>query len=267
MRFYAMQRLARFLIIVCLVVFSTAGRAQNPGQGVSVNIELKSVIVRGDTIGVKAQVTNLGSSRDSLLTYMVDAPSGVTQILRPSPASDWFTLSAFRSRPMATWISGQTVPPGGTSPDLYFESIGVPAIVTYWAEGEHEPPDLPDAPESALATDPLTTEMVNGKTVGVMPWPVDRSAAGLLSRLRGLTQSACASPTVWITDSTLCAQLTSDLDQAETFRANGQTTEARNSLDNFKARLAGPNGTFAADVSSSGYWLLVPNADIVKNSL
>jgi len=253
--------------ILLLPVVVSRAESQAPGKGVTVAIDIKSVTVVGDTVAVTERVTNSASSRDSLLTYMIDSPSGITAIQRPTTGGIWVAQRAYRGRPMAYWIIGSTIVPGGTSPDLYFVSVGVPGIVTYWAQGEHEPAEVRDVPDSTVTYDPMNDEMVNGSTVGVSPWPVDRSAAGLLSRLRGLTQTSCASPLSWVNDSSLCTQLLVTLDQAESYRANGQTTEARASLDAYTASLSGPNGTFAPGVSSSGYWLLVANANIVKSLL
>ncbi len=260
-----MRKLQLSCSLIFLAVLGAKAGSQAPGKGVTVSIEIKSVTVSGDTVAVTEQVTNSASSRDSLLTYMVDSPSGVTAIQRPTTGGIWVAQRAYRGRPMAYWISGSTIVPGGNTPDLYFTSIGIPGIVTYWAQGEHEPAEVRDAPDSTVTYDPMNDEMVSGSTVGVSPWPVDRSASGLLTRLRGLTQTGCSSPLLWVNNSSLCNQLLAALDQAESYRANGQTAEARGSLDTFMALLSGPNGTFASGVSSSGYWLLVPNATIVKN--
>jgi hypothetical protein len=61
--------------------------------------------------------------------------------------------------------------------------------------------------------------MINGKTVGVEPWPPDRTAKALLARLRALSQTSCGSPLKWITSSALCTKLIGYLDQADTYRA------------------------------------------------
>jgi hypothetical protein len=259
--------------IICLVL-SIASQplrlgAQNPGQRIVLQVEPRSITIRGDTVGVVAAVTNLATSQESLLSYLVDAPSGIVSINRPNPTARWYASTDFRDRPMAVWdILGQQLTPGETSPDLYFESIGVPGILTYWAGGKFPRSNNEDLPDSVLVTDPLVTEMISGKTVGVSPWPIDRTPGGLLSRLRSLTQSSCTTPLLWITDSNLCGQLTNDVDQAEGYRANGQMTEARAVLDHFASLLSGSvAGTFATGVTGSGYWLLKPNSEIIKNML
>jgi hypothetical protein len=110
--------------------------------------------------------------------------------------------------------------------------------------------------------------MLTGQTVGIEPWPADRSAQSLLARLRGLTQTSCTTPLQWISSTTLCDALIADLDQAESFRSSGQTAEARNSLSAFIAAITGsPPGTPAAGVTAAGYWLLQSNASIVLDLL
>lgn len=243
--------------------------AQNPGQRISIGIDLNSVTIRGDTIGVASTVTNLGTSQESLLSYLVDVPSGVINIRTPAPVANWYASTDFRARPMAVWdILEQQIGPGSATPELYFESIGVPGILTYWAGGKFARSADEDAPDSSLVVDPLTVEMITGKTVGVDPWPVDRSPAGLLTRLRSLTQWSCDPPLIWIADSNLCAQLLGDVDQAKAYNASGQAVQARSSLDHYILLLSGSSpAPYAEGVNSSGYWLLKPNAEIIKGML
>lgn len=238
---------------------------QNPGQKVNVDIGVDSVVLRGDTVGVFSKITNGASSQEALSSYYVDEPSGVVAIRRPtSPGTKWYPNNNFRSRPMATWdVLGTQLAPGGTSPQLYFESIGLPGILPYWAGGKFALSTDEDLPDSVLVTDPLSTEMVSGKTVGVDPWPIDRSPAGLLSRLRTLTQSTCAAPLAWITDSNLCGQLLTDVDSADSYRAAGQTTQAKTTLSHFVSLLGSP-GAYASGVKSSAFWLLRTNAEIIN---
>jgi len=184
----------------------------------------------------------------------------------PAPAQSWAAFNDFNGLPMAYWAMLDLVPPGTTTPGLYYESTGLPGIVNYWAGGEVPPKggeeDEPNP--SAPPNDPLVTEMINGKTVGVEPWPADRSSQALLARLRSLTQTSCAAPLSWVTDSGLCSQLIQDLDSAEAYRASGAATQARTSLLHFGSLLTGtPPGSYPAGVSSSAYWLLKPNADVI----
>jgi hypothetical protein len=245
----------------------TSAIAQTYGRNLSVTIDVRSVSLRGDTVAVTSRLTNLLGSQESLQVYLADAPGGVIRIDAPAPTIQWDTSNNFRSRPTAYWSSLHLVAPGATTPDLYYESIGVPGIVTYWAQGHFGAGDDEDQPDSSATPDILGTQMITGSTVGVTPWPVDRTPAALLARLRTLAQASCATPLVWITDSNLCTQIVADLDQAETYRANGQVTQAKSTIDVFITRLGGTGGAYASGVTSSGYWLLVPNATIIKDAL
>jgi hypothetical protein len=248
--------------IVTLMLFPAALRAQNPGAHLTVDVTVNSVVVRGDTVGVTYVVYNRPSSQDSLFEFIVDAPATVKRIPLPQPDSDYDALGSYQGRPAANWGFLGLLAPSATSTPLYFESKGIPDTVTFWAGGDFPPPD--EASGDTLPTDVIKYHSVPGTTVGVKPWPADRTAAALVTRLRNSTQAVCSATLSWITDANLCGQLVSDVDQAETYRANGQVVEARSSLDHFVSLLTGTNGGFASGVTSPAYWLLVSNAGIIR---
>jgi hypothetical protein len=250
------------ILIAAVFVFPSALWAQNPGTHLLVDVTVDSVVVRGDTTGVTYVVYNRPSSQDSLFKFIVDAPATVKRIPRPQPDSDFHVLAVYRGRPTANWGFLGLLLPSATSPALYFESVGIPDTVTFWAGGNFPRPD-PES-EDTLPNDVLKYHSVPGITVGVKPWPVDRTAGALLTRLRNLSQTVCSAPLTWITDATLCGQLVADVDQAQASRANGQLIEARSTLDHFVALLGGGSGGFASGVSSSGYWLLASNAALIR---
>jgi hypothetical protein len=251
-----------------LILFAESLAAQNPGQHVQVIVTPVLTTIRADTAGVTLTVRSGTASTENLSTFLIDAPGHVLRISTPSPAMSWSTDSLWAGQPKALWIILALLPPGSTTPQLYFESVGLPGILTYWAGGDFPPPMVDDANDGKPAPDLLATEMINGKTVGVEPWPSDRTAKGLLARLRSLTQSSCGSPLLWITSSTLCTKLIGYVDQAETYRASGKTTQAKSSLNSYISALSGKtSGTFATGVTASGYWLLQPNANIVISKL
>ena len=265
------MRLRSISLFLVLALCSRSAAAQpGPGQNVHVNVAISSVTLRGDTTGVSSTVANLATSLEKLNAFLVDAPSGVLRIQRPSPVRNWGAFTDFSARPIAYWAILGLLPAGTTSPVLYYESVGLPAIVTFWAGG-----DFPltggeaDEPNpSAPPIDPLVSEMINGKTVGVNPWPTDRSSKALIARLRTLTQTSCAAPLTWITSSTLCTKLIGYLDQAETNRAAGKRPQAKSAMNSYISSLSGKTaGTFAAGVTNPGYWLLKPNADIINSVL
>jgi len=260
----------RILKFIVAVVCAAKLPAQTPGTRLSVEVNVTSVVIRGDTTGVFYTVRNGSGSQDSLFTFTVDAPARVIYIAAPPPDSIWKADSLVSgNQPAAQWVTLDLLPPGAISPDLSFESLGLPSIVTHWAEGGWPLPACCDD-DSANAGDAYTLAIrsVQGKTVGVEQWPSDRSTQALLGRLHELTQTVCGSPLIWVTDSALCTALVSDLSAAESFRASGATIEARNSLDHYKGLLSGPDpGSFAPGVTSPAYWLLRANADIVRGRL
>jgi hypothetical protein len=156
------------------------------------------------------------------------------------------------------------IPAGSSTPELHFDAVGLPGIVTYWAGGVFVFPSREETDNSSPDPDPLATEMINGKTVGVEPWPSDRTANGLIARLRRLTQRTCAAPLNWVNSASLCSQLLSNLDRAKSFRAKGDRVNAKKSLSSFITAISGSSpGKFAPGVNSRVYWLLKINADIV----
>jgi hypothetical protein len=238
-------------------------RGPGPGQRIKVEVQVTSIVNRGDTIGITYQVKNLVGSEEALLSFLVDAPSGVVSIARPSPRKNWYASTDFRQRPMAVWdLLGHQLPAGEVTPDLSFESVGLPGFSTFWAGGKFELPSN----EDAAVDDPLANEMINGATVGVEPLPSDRSPAALLKRLSALTDAACKPQLLWLTDTAMCSQLASDLNEAATLSASGKSIEAKEVLSHY-VKLLEPNGTRAAGVSTAGYWLLKSNAEIIKARL
>jgi hypothetical protein len=255
----------RRLCLTLLIAVSTTAMAQAPGTQLTVDVTIKSLVLRGDTVGITYTVFNRATSRDSLFDFTVDAPAGVKIISQPLPDTSYMVLDSYHGRPVADWGFLNLLIPSATSIPLYFESVGLPGIVTEWAGG-----DVPIVEESAdtLPDDRLAVNSVQGKTVGVNPWPVDRTSKALIARLRSLTQTSCASPLTWITSATLCTKLIGYLDQAESNRAAGKRTQAKAAMNNYITSLSGKTaGTFASGVTNPGYWLLKPNADIINGIL
>jgi hypothetical protein len=250
---------------VALLMAGSALSAQIPNAQLTVDVTVKSVAVRGDTVGVTYVIFSRATSLDSLFTFTVDAPAGVKSLPTPQPKTSYSVLGSYRGRPVADWAFLDLLAPSATSIPLYFESVGPPGIVTTWFGKE-----LPVLTERAdtLPDDRLANYSVQGKTVGVSPWPADRSSKALIARLRTLTQTTCAAPLTWITSSTLCTKLIGYLDQAETNRAAGKRPQAKSAMNSYISSLSGKtSGTFAAGVTNPGYWLLKPNADIINTIL
>lgn len=240
--------------------------AQATGTHLTVDVTIKSIAVRGDTMGLTYVVLNKATSRDSLLRFAVDAPAGVKSIPLPQPPTSYYVLGTYQGRPTAEWMFLDFLAPGAASIPVYFESVGLPAVETQWAGGDDPP--VQESVADSTSEDPLKYHAVVGKTVGVEPWPGDRSAKALIARLKTLTQTSCAAPLTWITSSSLCTNLIGYLNQAETNRAAGNATKAKSSMASYIKSLSGKTaGTFATGVTNPGYWLLKTNADIVVSKL
>ncbi len=253
----------RFLNALLALAACTAAHAQTPGTQLTVDVTIDSVALRGDTIGVSYVLYNRPQSQDSMATFTVDAPAGVLALPTPQPIAKWWVSDRYRGQSVAHWVRLGGLPPSATSIPLYVESIALPGIVTYWIVGRFDVPEG-EGDDSTLRN-PLTDNSVTGKTLGVESFPANRSVQGLLSRLRDLTNASCASPLLWITDSTICAQLINDVDQAEAFRSGGQTLLAKSALTHYETLLSA--GSITGSVTNPGYWLLKPNAEIIRNAL
>src|SRR6267378_4344318 len=195
----------RIFIALLSALLSRSLLAQNPGQHVIVDVHIASITRSSDTTGVSYLVTSLAGSTEKLGRFAVDVPGGVLRITTPGPAKRWDTeKSGFNGRPLAEWVGGM-IPAGSSTPELHFDAVGLPGIVTYWAGGVFVFPSREETDNSSPDPDPLATEMINGKTVGVEPWPSDRTANGLIARLRRLTQRTCAAPLNWVNSVSLCS--------------------------------------------------------------
>lgn len=254
------------ILITLVLAAASALPAQTPGTRITVDVTVKSLVVQGDTMTVTYSLYNRPTSRDSLYTFTVDAPARIKSIPTPQPDTSYDADSIYRDRPVADWAFLSLLPPGSTSVALTFQSVGLPSIVSDWVGGHY--PLVEESASDTLDRDPLRQRTVRGKTVGVSPWPTNRTPRALIARLRTLTQTGCAAPLTWITSSSLCAKLIGYLDQAETNRAAGKRAQAQSSMNSYITVLSGEiAGTFASGVTSSGYWLLKPNAVIIVRRL
>ena len=240
--------------------------SQAPGTRLTVDVTVTSIALRGDTATVSYTLYNRPTSQDSLLLFMVDAPAHVKSISRPSPDSLWSADTLLHAvQPVAMWGDLGLLAPAATSSALSFESVGLPGIQQTWIQGSFP---IPTGTESDSGPPPPASfEEFNviGKTVGIDPWPNDRSSQALLARVRSLTQTTCDASLQWISNASLCTQMLADLDEAESQRAAGSPSAARGAIDSFVSRLGGPDpANLASGVTTSAYWLLKPNADIVR---
>src|SRR4051812_37143743 len=68
-----------------------------------VDVTVATIHLRGDTVEITHVVHNRRSSRDSLVTFLVAARSGILRMRRPEPGRNWAAFQDFSGRPMANW--------------------------------------------------------------------------------------------------------------------------------------------------------------------
>src|SRR5712671_4384561 len=253
----------RFFFLL-LLLFPGSGSAQIAGTRFTLDVTVNSVVMRGDTAQVTYILYNRPQSQDSVFMFVVDAPARVRYISRPQPSSLWLVDSLIHvSEPAAFWSMLSYLAPSASTPSLQFESVGLPGVVTNWAIGKWPIKTCCDDDPPGSGENVLVTRSVQSKTVGVEPWPGDRSSQAMLSRLRTLTQNSCSTPLNWITDSSLCTQLIADIDAAESFRASGSGSQVQTTIDHYNG-LLGTSAAFAPGVTSPAFWLLSSNAGIIR---
>jgi hypothetical protein len=108
-------------------------------------------------------------------------------------------------------------------------------VVSYRLKGHAEPPEVEEGVPVASAP-PIWANAAAGVTVGIEALPADQSPGALVTRLRELTDAACALEWLGRTD---CAALRDEADAAAQALAAGQTGAARTGVQTFRARADG----------------------------
>lgn len=241
-----------------LACLSSAVLAQGaPGTNLAVEVGFRRIAMRADTVRIEYLVRNAEESREELFEFTVEAPSKVVRIDLPVPEENWDTSTVYKTLSVASWgLLGEQLHAGTTTPQLAFEAVGLPGLVTYWAGGwfpvepletEYEPPP-PMSPREAIAA-----TAVQGRTIGVDPLPADRRPAALLERLVGLLDDTCGD-LGWITSASVCSSLMEKL--------------RRGRMESFLAELAAEHqagGTLP--VKDAAFWLLKVNAEYLRNRI
>jgi hypothetical protein len=178
-----------------LLLYSASSSGQTLGTRITLDVSVTGITFRGDTARVTYVLSNRPESQDSMLVFIVDAPARVSYIPVPQPDTMWMVDSLIHdNEPAALWGKLDLLPPAASTDPIFFESVGLPGVVTTWTQGDFPIPECCDEDLPSSGEDVFVTRTVPGKTVGVQAWPVDRSAQALLARLRSVTQSTCASP-------------------------------------------------------------------------
>jgi hypothetical protein len=185
----------------------------------SIRVNPISLDVRGDTVRIAYLVTNTQASPTELFMFTVDAPAPALKVEKPAPPTRWdMDVKKKFGRSVALWAFIEpTLAPGNTSPPLAFSALGLPGIVKYWGE-PWIPPDTvetADVPASSVRPpSPGNSAADSGLTVGVVPFPRDRSRAALLVRLSGFLTDVCARG--WVDNQGICSSLRVKIQHDET---------------------------------------------------
>jgi hypothetical protein len=236
-----------------------------PGTNIEIAVVVAGVAVRGDTTEITYVLRNEPRSAEQLFSFTVDAPSPVLRISIPQPEEDWLTNTKYRSRSVADWtVLGEQMQPGEVSPTLSFTARGLPAIVTYWAQGYAPPPTLKGGEGSLPPSDPLVENSIRGSTVGIEPFPRDPRPGSLLTRLLSLTNQSCG-PRSWIASVTICSSLRAKLERAREAVIITNHDKAHAQLQGFLTELGAHHGSAGTgQVTDNAFWLLKVNAEFVS---
>lgn len=259
----------RVLIGLALTVAPAAGVAQGrPGTNLIVDVRVTRISLTGETGRVEYALSNRRESQEELYTFTVDAPAPALRISAPT-ADDWDTGTSYRGHSVADWAAlTHQLPPGGTRAPFAFEAVGLPGIVTMWVRGYYSPPELTteDLRVPRRPSDPLAENSIRGRTVGIEPFPEDRSPGSLVNRLGQLREESCNLD--WITSAGVCHSLQAKLDQARASLSRGQIQSAKGQLSAFLHELDAQHGAEPGKhVTDNGYWLLKINAQYALNRL
>lgn len=241
------------LSLPTLVLVWMPAKAQgNPGTNLSVRVDVVSLTRSGDTSQVFYVARNSSSSRESMWTLTIEAPAEPLGISHPAPAESWMTASLYVDRPVVQWstLIRNLLPPGASTPTLSFKAIGLPAIVDAHIEGHYDSPNIDtlESGDSILGLDPLESNSVPARVVGIEPPPPGATPASLTSRLETLTTQSCSLG--WISRPSLCTKL------------RGHLTAQPARLASFRNDLAAGH-TRGGPVSDNAYWLLKVNAEYI----
>lgn len=233
-----------------------------PGTNIVLHVRVTSISIDRDVTRISYILKNDARSRERLFHFMVDVPgaySEIRRISRPEPQGSWTTGQKFGERSVVSWgVLGNQMTAGQESPELTFEAVGLPTIVTSWAAGY-----VPPSTEIPSDTLPLSAvRMVPDSTIGVEYDAVFKSPEFLLIRLRRLVTQACGKSLAWITSATVCGGLDEKLGSASERLKQAESPAARSAIRDFLIRLETEHGA-GRPVNDTAYWLLKGNAGFI----
>jgi hypothetical protein len=200
-------------LILASALVAATGIAVHAQQPTAVNLQLDvqptASFMAGNMTRVAYVVANASRSTDRLFEFAVRSPVPVWRLEVPGPSTRYLGATREGAENVASWGWLDDMPgPGQASPVLAYEAIGLPGIVSYRALryfGVRAVPSSDSTGAEQLRFDRAGREYTIGKTVGVVPLPLDLRPAALAGRLRRLTDEACQLG--WIESATVCRTL------------------------------------------------------------
>lgn len=181
--------------IVAMTVAAAAlqpASAQNslPSPGLHIAVHASYLGRAGDTVSIAYTVLVQPGSTDSLMDFVVDAPT-VLLVVPPGAVPEWSVGNRFHKRPIANWSkTTRLIVAGDSTPPLVMRALGLTDVKQYWGDGDikmdsviNETTDDSSAVLAAINDTTITMLGPTGWTVGVSAMPQDLSATSLAARL------------------------------------------------------------------------------------
>ena len=251
---------------VAFALASAAGLLQSqaaPGTNLRVTVTIANLTRVADTVSIAYRLTNAAASVERVGDFFVETPSPAIAVVRPLPFTHWVVASKYGDRPVASWgiLDPTILIPGTTGPDLSFKAIGIPGIVDAHVIGDHPPPELRE--DSLRAEpDPLLTNAIHFRVVGVVAADPSASAPALVSRLGVLLAESCSLG--WVSNAGVCQSLQAKIDAASSALQRGDLGAATNQLNALINELNAQRGK---QVDDNAYFLLRTNAEYVVSRI
>jgi hypothetical protein len=246
----------RTIAVTCVLVLAATGvaRAQSAGAiDLHVDVNATAAFLAGNVTRVSYVVANDARSSDRLFEFAVRSPVPIWRLEVPTPRTRYHGATHEGGDDVASWGWLDGMPrPGESSPVLAYEAIGLPGIVTYRALryfGVRAARPVLDQSEE-LRFDKPGAEHAVGKTVGVVPLPIDLRPAMLARRLRQLVDESCELG--WVASGATCRNLRA------TARPSARSVRA------FHRELVAQRG---GSVNETAFALLAVNAEFLLSKL
>lgn len=233
-----------------IVVVASAAGAQSPATTLRVDVHPATSFLAGNMTRVSYVVANDARSTDRLFEFAVRSPVPVWRLELPAPRDQYHGATQEDGKDVASWGWLEDMPaPGEATPVLAYEAIGLPGIVSYRALRYYGVRADPGVAEE-LRFDRGGREYTIGKTVGVVPLPMDLRPVALANRLRRLTDDACRFG--WIDSAAVCRSL------------RAKATPSARALRAFRRELVEQRGKA---VGEAAFALLEPNVSYILGKM